>query len=713
MRNRYVRRVAGLCAAAFVLSSAGCGMGRDRIGQEAAVQDQSADQDQSGNQEDTGASAGEKEPGDREVRETEPAFQVGTLGDDYLLPHAGEHVYTQEELSGMTAEELRLARNEIYARHGRRFKSDDLNRYFSGKSWYQGTTDPDSFDSGILNQNERDNLRMLQKAEEGKTVCVIPKIGMEEFPRIDGSTATLPLSQAIYRMATGATEQEAEAAVTHGKTTAAWISLIRGGDGQGWGADLVIAYEPGDRVDQELKETGVKIIKKPIGRDALVFLANKSNPVRSLTREQMVDIYSGTIKNWKDVGGRDKAIQAFQRPEDSGSQNMMDKLVMKGKKMADAPRDYVVSEMGELLEEVSSYDDTGDALGYSVYYYARNMYQKPELTFMGIDGVMPSSETIRDGSYPYVNDFYAAIRADEPKDSKAYQLFAWLTGDDGQSLINGLGYVGIKDASKELPQELGESGGKAEFDASIPLPEGNVILASGSYLYGENGIAVFDSRMRLLQFMSHAQMWDSDQFMECSRDAVISVLDSRTGEHSDYSVRENRLIGRTRDQNGDGEPSVYDLVTTFPEDHPQLLKQYGVTREQVRTCYYWDSADPVICITEGNAEHYYDAYGRFLLDFDMEGRTEEELPYRYVVPVDEHTAYIRLDSRQGESGPMEPEYRIYRDGILFKELADDQNGDIYDIRPDFYTRSSGNYLYFYNYQDEPCAKFLYGYYGND
>ena len=70
-----------------------------------------------------------------------------------------------------------------------------------------------------------------------------------------------------------------------------------------------------------------------------------------------MDIYSGTIKNWKDVGGRNKAIQAFQRPEDSGSQNMMDKLVMKGKKMADAPRDYVVSEMGELLEEVSSYDE--------------------------------------------------------------------------------------------------------------------------------------------------------------------------------------------------------------------------------------------------------------------------------------------------------------------------------------------------------------------
>lgn len=112
-------------------------------------------------------------------------------------------------------------------------------------------------------------------------------------------------------------------------------------------------------------------------------------------------------------------------------------------------------------------------------------------------------------------------------------------------------------------------------------------------------------------------------------------------------------------------------------------------------------------------ERYYDAYGRFLLDFDMEGRTGEELPYKYVVPAGERMAHIRLDSRQEESGPMESEYRIYRNGILFKKLANDQNRDIYDVRPDFYIRSSGNYLYFYNYQDELYAKFLYGHYGND
>lgn len=71
----------------------------------------------------------------------------------------------------------------------------------------------------VLGQNERDNLKAIQDMETGKTVCEIPKIGTEEFPRIDGSTATLPISQAMYRMATGASGMEAESAITHGKTT--------------------------------------------------------------------------------------------------------------------------------------------------------------------------------------------------------------------------------------------------------------------------------------------------------------------------------------------------------------------------------------------------------------------------------------------------------------------------------------------------------------
>ena len=81
--------------------------------------------------------------------------------------------------------------------------------------------------------------------------------------------------------------------------------------------ELVIAYEPGDRVLEAFEEPGNEVIMKPIGRDALVFLANRSNPVHSLTRSQIVDIYSGRTTNWKEMGGKDRKIQAFQRPMES------------------------------------------------------------------------------------------------------------------------------------------------------------------------------------------------------------------------------------------------------------------------------------------------------------------------------------------------------------------------------------------------------------
>ena len=78
----------------------------------------------------------------------------------------------------------------------------------------------------------------------------------------------------------------------------------------------------------------------------------------------------------------------------------MEKLVMKDTAMAEAPSEFVVQEMGELLEEVSAYDNTGNAIGYSVYYYASNMYERPELKFMAVDGVMPDRSSIREGATP-------------------------------------------------------------------------------------------------------------------------------------------------------------------------------------------------------------------------------------------------------------------------------------------------------------------------
>lgn len=262
-----------------------------------------------------------------------------------------------------------------------------------------------------------------------------PQMDAAEYPAVDGSTATLPLSRALMQAATGADEAEAEQAVRHSKTTQSFYNLVYGS------ADLLLVYEPSEDAYAFAREEGVELEMQPIGVDALVFLVNAGNPVDSLTREQIVGIYTGEIENWSAVGGEDRAIVAYQRNAESGSQVMMENQCMQGVEMAPPPTRLVASEMGELIDAVASYQNTADAIGYSVYYYVANMYVQPEIKLLAVDGVAPTDEAIASGEYPFTQPFYAVIRADEPEDSPARRLYDWLTTDEGRALIAQAGYV--------------------------------------------------------------------------------------------------------------------------------------------------------------------------------------------------------------------------------------------------------------------------------
>ena len=322
-----------------------------------------------------------------------------------------------------------------------------------------------------------------RKDEDSSSVRCIsaPSISKEDYPLIDGSTATLPLGRMLYRMTTGASLGEAYEAVSFTKTTNSYIRLM---DGE---VDLVIAYEAGDSAKSRKEYDD--LIVEPIGLDALIFLCNESNPVQSLTSEQIRNIYSGKITNWKDVGGKDQDIMAFQRPVNSGSQTLMQNLMMRDISMMSAPLEYQIDEMGDLIEEVAAYANRGNALGYSVYYYANTMHILPGIRYMQVDGIMPTNDTIRSGEYGYVNPFYVAIRSNEDKNSEAYRLFKWLTGDQGQSLINGLGYVGISNASYEIPEEYVDHYVDAKDD-------GDTLVLSGEIYDGTAGIIVFDEDLK-------------------------------------------------------------------------------------------------------------------------------------------------------------------------------------------------------------------------
>lgn len=264
-----------------------------------------------------------------------------------------------------------------------------------------------------------------------------PILTEDEYPRVDGSTANLPMMAAIRAKTTGVSQEEAEAVTTCRKTSEAWLGLANGA------SDLLLVYEASEGTKEELAQIGTELVTTPIGRDALVFIVNADNPVQSLTQAQLTDIYTGKLTNWKQVGGSDLPIVAFQRPEASGSQSLFIKLLMGDTKPMDAPTELRPTEMGGLIDELASYDNSQNALGYSVFYYASYMYEQPGLRFVAVDGVLPSDETIADGSYPLLNEYYLVTRADTLEDSPTAKLRDWILSDEGRETIRQAGYISL------------------------------------------------------------------------------------------------------------------------------------------------------------------------------------------------------------------------------------------------------------------------------
>jgi len=416
----------------------------------------------------------------------------------------------------------------------------------------------------------------------------------EEYPVVDGSTATIPLSEAVYQLATGATKEEAASAIVHTKTSNSYYRLMSGE------ADLLFVYEPSEEVVKYMEDEGYKLKIKPIGKDALVFMENASNPVESLTQKQLVQIYTGRITNWAEVGGEDRELLAFQRPADSGSQTMMQKLVMGKEPMVEGTNVIYFKSMEGILEAMADYNNEGNTLGYSVYFYAQNMYQLPELKFMKVNGIEPSLETIYDNSYPYVNDFYVAIREDEPIDSNAYKIFDWLTGEEGQTLVGQLGYVPVNipltenaDATQDLVTSKLPKNYKyitASYTNDHGLMIGTVTIydnnweeirvLSNAYVAGNLGLVPDASLIPIGYAVHHDDGTYSmrynlysvakDEFVLPENYDTLRTFDEERGYYSVSQSGENKVI--------DLQANV--LISKFPDDEGG----YGITK---KGDYYW------------------------------------------------------------------------------------------------------------------------------
>jgi phosphate transport system substrate-binding protein len=191
------------------------------------------------------------------------------------------------------------------------------------------------------------------------------------------------------------------------------------------------------------QKEGVAIELKPIARDALVFIVNHQNPVKSISRQQIIEIYNGTLSDWSTLGGGSAAVTAFWRERNSGSRELFETLVTPGHPLTEPRRsqDLFSDSMSGPYNQVSV---STNGIGYSVYYYENLMALSPYTRTVAIDGVEPGPDSIANGKYPYVCEVFAAYRADQPADSAAMKLLNWLLSPEGQSVVRESGYVPIK-----------------------------------------------------------------------------------------------------------------------------------------------------------------------------------------------------------------------------------------------------------------------------
>lgn len=258
----------------------------------------------------------------------------------------------------------------------------------------------------------------------------------ENLPKIDGAAALFPVYSAFVNAVYPNTTKLHDGIFEYNNTPDGYRLLAEKE------TDIFIGVYPSDEQRAYAEENQTTFEYTPIGTEAFVFFVHKDNPITNLTTEQIKDIYSGKITNWKDVGGKNEKIAAFQRNEGSGSQSML-KQFMGDTPITDAPTEMVNDLMAGIIEQVADYKSKTNSIGFSFRYYVEGIIKNPDIKMISIDGAAPTSENIRNGSYSILTPIYA-VTYKENQNGNVDKLLEWILSDEGRYIINETGYVGIK-----------------------------------------------------------------------------------------------------------------------------------------------------------------------------------------------------------------------------------------------------------------------------
>jgi len=248
----------------------------------------------------------------------------------------------------------------------------------------------------------------------------------KETVRVSGSTTVLPLAEGGAEAFNGE-QSDYETLVTGGGTGVGMKNIAEG--------NSEIAMASREVTAEEISNFGDKFKENLVGYDGIVIAVSKEiydTGVTALSKDQVKEIYTGEINNWKDVGGPDEEMMVVAREQGSGTRDTFNEDIM-GDKKAETPGVNTVA--GSNAEIRTALTGSDKAIGYLGFSYAED----GAVGMITLDGVKPTAETIKDGSYELARKLYFYTFGDTTEGAQAF--IDYMMGEDGQKVAEEYGFV--------------------------------------------------------------------------------------------------------------------------------------------------------------------------------------------------------------------------------------------------------------------------------
>ncbi len=175
------------------------------------------------------------------------------------------------------------------------------------------------------------------------------------------------------------------------------------------------------------------LVVHAVAKDGVAVTVHPSNSVTELTMEQLQDIYTGTITNWKDVGGTDSEIMVVTREEGSGTRDCFEQAVMKPIKAEITDHAIIQDSNGKTRATVAG---SHQAIGFLSLGYVNS-----DVSAIRLDGIEPTVESVQDGSYAISRTLWMITKGNPDSAEQAFLDF--VIGHDGQKLVEDVRFIPV------------------------------------------------------------------------------------------------------------------------------------------------------------------------------------------------------------------------------------------------------------------------------